>query len=77
MYYSLFQADYRIIYLDDNLAIEYDCTDFIFTNYCIHLLARTPTISDDDETKLLNFANGLKLNAQNITYKKTLQNGCW
>lgn len=74
----MFQADYTIIYLDDNLAIEYDCTSVLWvTNYCIHLLSRTPQISDADERMLLEFANGLQLNTQNIPYKKTLQDGCW
>ncbi|KAH3843716.1 uncharacterized protein LOC127877588 [Dreissena polymorpha] len=72
------KVDYRVIYLDDHLAIEYDCSTVLWmTNYCVHLLARTPTISDADEQKLLDFANGLGLNTQNIPYKKTLQNGCW
>ncbi|XP_052792614.1 apolipoprotein D-like [Mya arenaria] len=72
------KADYRIIYLTDNLAIEYDCTSVLWiTNYCVHLLSRTPTISEADEQELLNFANGLNLNSQNIRYKRTLQKGCW
>ncbi|XP_060570130.1 apolipoprotein D-like [Ruditapes philippinarum] len=72
------KADYRIIYLDDHLAIEYDCTSVLWmTNYCVHLLARTPSISDTDEKMLLDFANNLDLNKQNVPYQKTKQDGCW
>ncbi|XP_076071838.1 apolipoprotein D-like [Mytilus galloprovincialis] len=72
------KADYTIIYLDDNYAIEYDCTSvFGVTNYCIHILSRTPTAQTDMVQKLKTFAIGLGLNTENLDYQETLQKGCW
>merc|ERR1712150_221990 len=72
------KADYTIVYLDDNLAIEYDCTQVLWiTNYCIHLLAKTPTISQADTQKLMDVATQLKLTNQNLPYQVTLQDKCW
>ncbi|XP_069129559.1 apolipoprotein D-like [Argopecten irradians] len=72
------KADYTVIYLDDNYAIEYDCTSaFFMTNYCIHLLSRKPTADAAAVKMLLDFANSLQLNTQKLTYQATMQSGCW
>lgn len=74
-----FQADYTIVYLTDTVAVEYDCSSFLglFTNYCIHILSRTPTISTEDEAAAISYAESLGLNTQNLPFHKTLQTGCW
>ncbi|XP_061164924.1 apolipoprotein D-like [Saccostrea echinata] len=73
------KADYTIIYLTDNVAVEYDCSSFLglITNYCIHILSRTPTITPDGENAAIKYAESLGLNTQNLPYHKTLQSGCW
>ncbi|ESO92339.1 hypothetical protein LOTGIDRAFT_204063 [Lottia gigantea] len=72
------KASYTVIYLDDNYAIEYDCSSFLFmTNYCVHLLSRTPTADNTTINKLLTVANNLQLNTQNLPYHQTKQDGCW
>merc|ERR1712179_57525 len=64
------KASYTIVYLDDNYAIEYDCSSFLFlTNYCIHLLSRAPTADNATVQHLLGVANRLKLNTQNLQYQ--------
>lgn len=74
-----FQADYTIVYLTDTVAVEYDCSSFLglFTNYCIHILSRTPNISTEDEAAAISYAESLGLNTQNLPFHKTLQAGCW
>eukprot|EP00105_Crassostrea_gigas_P012469 XP_011428465.1 PREDICTED: apolipoprotein D [Crassostrea gigas] len=73
------KADYTIVYLTDTVAVEYDCSSFLglFTNYCIHILSRTPTISTEDEAAAISYAESLGLNTQNLPFHKTLQAGCW
>ena len=73
-------VDYNVVYLDDDAAIEYDCSPgaiSLLTNYCIHVMSRTPTMSKDKLDKLLGFANSLDLNANSIAFKPTKQEGCW
>ncbi|KAK3100239.1 hypothetical protein FSP39_016829 [Pinctada imbricata] len=73
------KASYTIIYLNNDLAIEYDCSSVlgIYTNYCIHILSRKPTADNLQVNNLLSFAEGLGLNTEKLQYQKTLQNGCW
>ncbi|KAK3774608.1 hypothetical protein RRG08_035037 [Elysia crispata] len=73
------KVDYTVIYLDKDFAVEYDCSDFLglYTNYCIHIMAR---VSNPDPAKiqaLLKFAEGLGLNVDKLPFKTTMQKGCW
>ena len=43
----------------------------------MHILSRTPTMDAALEASLLARAYALDLNPANITYKTTLQEGCW
>jgi apolipoprotein D and lipocalin family protein len=65
----------------DSYAVEYDCGDPLgvswLTNYCIHILARRPTMSPALLEMLVARAVGAGLNPQNITLKLTEQEGCW
>ena len=73
-------VDYNVVYLDDEGANEDDCSPgfiSILTNYCIHFMSRTPTMKQDKLNQLLEFANGLDLNANSINFKATKQEGCW
>ena len=54
-------VDYNVIYLDETSAIEYDCNEHdITTDYCIHIMSRTPTMTNDKLQELLDFAGRLK-----------------
>ena len=73
-------VDYNVVYLDDEAAIEYDCSPgaiSLLTNYCIHVMSRTPTMKQNKLDQLLEFANDLDLNANSIEFKATKQDGCW
>ena len=52
------KVDYNVIYIDEEAAIEYDCSDsFIFGyNYCVHIISRTPTLSAEKVDELVAFA---------------------
>ena len=52
------KVDYNVIYIDEEAAIEYDCSDsFIFGyNYCVHIISRTPTLSAEKVEELVAFA---------------------
>ncbi len=57
------KADYRIVYLDDDYSqtiIGRKQRDFVW------IMARTPTISDADYDKLIEFAESLGYSAQDI-----------
>ncbi|XP_070196836.1 apolipoprotein D-like [Littorina saxatilis] len=74
------KVDYTVIYLDDEFAIEYDCSTFLglLTNYCIHIMARHPTANQTRVQQLLTFAEGqLGLNTDNLPFQPTKQDGCW
>ena len=48
---------YRVIHIDDDSAVEYDCTEnFLTYDYCIHIMSRTPTMSEEKLQQLLTFA---------------------
>ena len=51
------QVDYNVIWLDDESAIEYDCSQEIDgTDYCIHIMSRTPTLPEEKVQEMLDFA---------------------
>ncbi|XP_068248586.1 uncharacterized protein [Palaemon carinicauda] len=71
------KLDYTIIFIDEDTAIEYDCTStFGITNYCIHFMARDTFIEEVKLFDMIAFAENLGLNNQNLTYKATRQEGC-
>lgn len=52
-------VDYNVIWLDNDTAIEYDCNEHdlgLPTDYCIHIMSRTPVISQDKLDTLIQFA---------------------
>lgn len=72
-------ASYTIIAFEDNdYAVEYDCTTskLGITNYCIHVLSRVPTMDGDVFNKLIQYANDLGLNPNDLPVKMTVQEGC-
>ncbi|KAL8611906.1 hypothetical protein ACOMHN_061987 [Nucella lapillus] len=74
------RVDYTVIFLDDDFAIEYNCSSVFgfFTNYCIHIMARQPHPDYARVQELQAFAEGqLVLNTQNLPYQPTMQDGCW
>lgn len=58
--------------------MEYDCGESIFgTNYCIHILSRTPTMDPSLLSSLVNQSLAMGLNNQGMNLTITLQQGCW
>lgn len=46
--FSFNKANYYVIYLDDQYAIEYDCNEELgITNYCVHIMSRSLNIPED------------------------------
>ena len=51
-------ADYNVILLDDDTAIEYDCfTNLFVEEYCVHFMSRTPTIQPDKLETMIKYAS--------------------
>lgn len=73
------KVGYWVIYLDEQNAIEYDCStnELGQTNYCIHLMSRTPNTTPDNIKKLSDFALALGLNKNQLDIQITEQEGCW
>lgn len=73
------KVGYWVIYLDKDNAIEYDCStsDLGITNYCIHLMSRTPETTPQTIKRLSDFALNLGLNKNNLDIQITEQAGCW
>ena len=71
-------VNYTVIVLDENVSVEYDCATSSagITNYCIHVMSRTPTMDSDTFDKLIDFSEGLGLNPNNLPVKMTMQEGC-
>jgi len=76
-------VDYTIILMGelngDEYSVEYDCGSNILsgTNYCVHFLARSPTMSETTLNYLIDEVNKLELNTQNLPLQMTMQEGCW
>jgi len=70
---------YNVIYLDENSSIEYDCgEDFLgLVNYCIHILSRSPVMSNGTLETLVSHAESLGLNTHKLPLHLTPQLGCW
>ena len=72
-------ANYTIIaFEEDDYAVEYDCTtsSLGLTNYCIHVLSRTPTMDQEVFDKLMQDAINRGLNPQDLPIQMTQQEGC-
>ncbi|KAK7079541.1 hypothetical protein SK128_001777 [Halocaridina rubra] len=73
------KLDYSIIFIDEDTAMEYDChTDLQGdTDYCVHFMSRFPSIEENKLLELIEYAEGLGLNNQNVNYTATEHVGCW
>lgn len=73
------KVDYTVIYMDDNFAVEYDCSVFagIITNYCIHVMARGPNANMTAVAPLVKMAEGMGLNSDHLNFTITKQDNCW
>merc|ERR1712198_750301 len=72
-------VDYNVIWLDEDTAIEYDCTEHLLGNidYCVHFMSRKPTIEPAKFDEMMQFVADMELNTHNLEYKVGDQNGCW
>ena len=53
--------DYNVIYIDEEVAVEYDCNDsWLFgRDYCVHILSRKPTLSQEKVDEMIAFAGSI------------------
>merc|ERR1712198_559962 len=63
--------DYNVIWLDEDTAIEYDCSEHLLgrIDYGVHFMSRKPTIEPSKLEDMMHFVAGLGLNAHNLEYK--------
>ena len=62
------KVDYNVIYIDEEVAVEYDCNDGFFGfDYCVHILSRQPTLSQEKVTQMITFAG--KISFMNLFLK--------
>ena len=62
----------------DEFSVEYDCSSNLFgTNYCVHILARKPSMEKETLTHILNKIDDLNLNQFDLDLEKTRHEGCW
>jgi len=73
------KVDYTVIYIDQDIAVEYDCSVLagLVTNYCIHIMARTPTPNATQVEAVKAKVDAMKLNQYNLPYLVTKQDKCW
>jgi apolipoprotein D and lipocalin family protein len=59
----------------EEYSVEYDCGSQLIggTNYCIHILGRTPTMSDALRERLIKNAEALDINTRNLPFVFTNQ----
>jgi lipocalin len=70
-------VNYTVISMGDDYSVEYDCgTSNGITNYCIHVLSRSGTMEQDLFNKLIEEAEQMGLNPQNLPVTITKQEGC-
>lgn len=75
--FGLNKANYYVIYLDDDYAIEYDCQEQVtVTNYCVHIMSRQTNINDKKLEELKQYALSLQLNPRNLPFQRTEQFTC-
>merc|ERR1711990_959872 len=72
-------TDYNVIYIDEDSAIEYDCTQQVFgiVDYCVHFMSRTPTMQLEKLAMLQEMVLEMGLNTHNLEYNEGNQEGCW
>lgn len=73
-------ADYNVIWLDEDTAMEYDCTRNILTQseeYCVHFMSRDTTIPQAKLNVMMAYAESLGLNPNQITYQAVEQAACF
>lgn len=74
---SFNKANYYVIYLKDDYAIEYDCSESLgIVNYCVHIMSRQLSIDSAKLEELKTFALGLGLNPRNLPFQVTEQHTC-
>jgi len=73
------RLDYTVVYIDEDTAVEYDCDakESGTTSYCVHIMSRVPHIEEDKLQQMIDLAESLGLNNQNVSYASTKQDGCW
>lgn len=70
-------VNYTVIAIDDDFAVEYDCgTSLGITNYCIHVMSRTPEMDQEQFDALIKMAEDMGLNPQGLDVQMTKQEGC-
>lgn len=70
-------VNYTVIALSDDFAVEYDCgTSAGVTNYCIHVMSRERTLDQDTFDSLIEMAENMGLNPQDLPVQMTRQDGC-
>ncbi len=67
-------VNYTVIAISDDYAVEYDCgTSFGITNYCIHVMSRSRTMDSAVFKSLIDLAEGLGLNPNQLPVQMTNQ----
>jgi hypothetical protein len=63
----------------EEYSVEYDCGSSLLTgtNYCVHFLARKPSMSPDVLNYLIDKVNEENLNQKNLPLQMTKHEGCW
>ena len=70
-------VNYTVISIGDDYSVEYDCgTSYGVTNYCVHVMSRTPTMDPTLFNKLIAEAEAMGLNPQELEVTMTKQEGC-
>ena len=65
-------------YEGEEYSVEYDCgSNLTGTNYCIHIMARKPTMSDELLQLILAEVDAAGLNAFDLPLQMTMQQGCY
>jgi len=72
-------VDYNVVWLDEDSAIEFDCSEHIFgfLDYCVHFMSRTPTMAPEKLEAMKEWIAEMGLNMQDLDYMPGDQNNCW
>ena len=66
-----------MIEIGPDFSVEYDCGESGgITNYCIHVMSRERTMDKSKFDDLIDIAENMGLNPDNLPVKMTLQDGC-
>ena len=50
-------ADYNVIWLDEEVAMEYDCrSDSVSEEYCVHIMSRSTSIEPAKLQQMIDYA---------------------